>query len=68
MSHPLWHVNHERFKFVKPQEESTLVDLCRTHNIDFDNRCMFLELDSLTVDSEEKGGQEVYDVILIDKV
>ena len=68
MSHPLWRVNRKRFKYIKLREESALEDLCTTNEVDFDNRCMFLELRS--VDFVKKTGDKdvINDVILIDKV
>ena len=67
MSHPLWRVNRERFKYFKLQKESALEDVCKTYEVDFDNRCMFLELGSAEI-VKKRGGKKVYDVILIDKV
>ena len=69
MSHPLWRINRERFKYITLQKKSTLEDLCKTRESDvkLDVRCIFLELDSVDFE-KNKGGSELDDAILIDKV
>ena len=67
MSHPLWRVNHKRFNYIKLHKDSALEDVCKTNEVDYDDRCMFLELGSAEI-VKKRGGKKVYDVILIDKV